>query len=135
MEKIPYREAVGSLIYLATTSRPDISFAVGQVSRYCAKYTRTHWNAVKRIFTYLKGTKKLKLCYGGTELPPAVVYCDADYAGDLDDRRSTSGYIFFYNGGPVCWEAENSPSQPSLLECPNIYLRTKLQKKVLGEEC
>jgi hypothetical protein len=103
MEKIPYREAVGSLIYLATTSRPDISFAVGQVSRYCAKYTRTHWNAVKRIFAYLKGTKNLKLCYGGTELPPAVVYCDADYAGDLDDRRSTSGYIFFYNGGPVCW--------------------------------
>jgi hypothetical protein len=61
MEKIPYREAVGSLMYLATTSRPDISFAVGQVSRYCANYTGAHSNGVEKIFVYLKGSKNLKL--------------------------------------------------------------------------
>ena len=113
MEKIPYREAVGSLIYLATTSRTDISFAVGQVSRYCAKYTRAHWNAVKRIFAYLKGTKNLKLCYGATELPPAVVYCDTDYAGDLDDQDLTTSS--FTMAGRYVGRAGNSPSQPSLL--------------------
>lgn len=108
MAKVPYREAVGALLYLASTSRLDISYAVGQVSKYCACYTRAHWNAVKRIFAYLKGTKNLKLCYGG-RAATFIAYCDADYGGDLDDRRSTTGFIFFYNGAPVCWASRKQP--------------------------
>ena len=114
---------------MATTSRPDI-FAVGQISRYCANYTSTHWNAVIRIFSYLKGTTNLRLRYGGKELPLTIVYCGAEYKGDLDDRRSTSGYIFFCNGGPVCWESrKQSITAQSTTESPNIYLRTKQKKE------
>ena len=61
MKKVPYREAVGSLLYLATTTRPDIAFAVGQVSQFCQNPGYGHWNAVKRIILYLSGTPNHEL--------------------------------------------------------------------------
>lgn len=102
-EKIPYREAVGSLLYLAMTTRPDIAFAVGQVSQYCQNPGNGHWNAVKRIFSYLAGTPYHGLCFRNSNNQAVIGYSDADFARDQDTRRSTTGYIFFYHGGPVVW--------------------------------
>ena len=100
-----YQAAVGSLLYLSTKTRPDISYAVGNVARFCAKPTKQHWMAVKRIFRYLRGTSNLGLLYHGKASPDCIGYSDADWAGDVGDRKSTSGYMFLFGGGVVSWRS------------------------------
>jgi hypothetical protein len=102
MTKVPYKSAVGALLYLANATRPDITYAVGQVAKYCSNPQPAHWRAVKRIMAYLKGTCNLGIWLGGTN-EGVVCYGDADFAGDLDNRKSTSGSICFFRGGPVSW--------------------------------
>ncbi len=70
---VPYRETVGSLLYLTLMTRPDISFAVGLVSRYSEKHDQTHWNAVRRIISYLKGNSQLGICYNESTSGPALL--------------------------------------------------------------
>ena len=103
---IPYREAVGSLIFLASTSRPDITFAVNQVSRFFNSWTDEHWQAVKRIFRYLVHTINYKIIYSKTEKIKVEGYTDADYAGCLDTRKSTSGYVFLLANSPITWKSQ-----------------------------
>lgn len=103
MKKVPYREAVGSLLYLATTTRPDIAFAVGQVSQYCQNPGNGHWSAVKRIMSYLAGTPYHGLRFKKEDCDSVIGYSDADFARDLDSRKSTTGYIFLHFGGPIVW--------------------------------
>jgi len=83
-------------------TRPDIAQAVGVVSRYMANPGREHWNCVKRILRYIKGTSDVALCYGGSDF---IIngYVDSDYAGDLDKSKSTTGYVFQIAGGAVSW--------------------------------
>jgi hypothetical protein len=81
--KFPYCELVGSLLYLAVCTRPDITQAVGAVARYLSKATVSHWNAVHMILRYVKGTVKYGLMYGHGDLG-IIGYCAADYAGDID---------------------------------------------------
>lgn len=104
----PYREAVGSLVFLSTVSRPDIAFAVSVVS--LNNYNNTHWNAVKRIFRYIKGTKNLGIFFSNKNNSELTGYSDADYAGDQETRRSTSGYVFTLNGGCVTWSPKRQTS-------------------------
>lgn len=106
-ENVPYREAVGSLMFLAVVSRPDIAFAVNLVSKYLNKHSRAHWMAVKRIFAYLVGTQDRGILYrsGGKE-SELVGYCDADFAGDLETRRSTTGYAFMFANGVISWSSQ-----------------------------
>lgn len=85
MMKIPYRECIGSLLFAAQISRPDISFAVNMLSRYVENPGKSHWQALKRIFRYLKATKDLRLSYGETN-ERLIGYCDADWGGDMDER-------------------------------------------------
>lgn len=99
-----YQELVGALLYIATCTRPDISFAVGQLSRHVAKPTTNHLMAAKAVLRYLKGTRELAINYGKAE--DMVGYSDADYAGDLDTRLSTTGYIFTLNGAAVSWASK-----------------------------
>jgi hypothetical protein len=101
----PYRELVGSLMHLSVTVRPDISFAVGALSRYLASPTMVHWQAAKGVLRYLAGTADYGITYGPGSLE-LVGYCDADYAGDIDTRRSTSGYVFVLNGGAISWQSK-----------------------------
>jgi hypothetical protein len=108
-ENFPYREAVGSLIYLAVTSRPDISYAVNQVAQHSENPNRSHWAAVKRIISYLKGTPKLGIKFDGRCSKTITGFTDADYAGDLDTRRSTTGFVFLLNSGPVSWSSRRQP--------------------------
>ncbi len=102
MSRVPYANAVGSLMYAVMCTRPDICFAVGLVSRYQSNPGPAHWRAVKRIFRYLRGTSDFVLCYGAADLRLRG-FCDADWAGDIDERRSTSGYVFILGGGAVSW--------------------------------
>lgn len=101
----PYRSAVGSLLYLALVTRPDISFAVGQVSRFCESFDDSHVTAVKRIMSYLRGTTNYGICYDGSKGGPPIGYSDADYGGCLDTRRSTTGTLFKYHNGPIAWSS------------------------------
>lgn len=100
---IPYREAVGTLLFLFLISRPDIAYAVGIVSRYLDKYDDQHWNAVKKIMRYLSRTKNLGIMYSKRENLNLIGFSDSDYAADMDTRRSTSGYIFKLANGPITW--------------------------------
>ena len=104
---VPYREAVGSLVFLAAVSRPDIAFAVNSVSKYLSKHNATHWRAVKRIFAYLQGTIDYGIKYvsGGSEAM-LIGFSDADYAGDVETRRSTTGYVFCLSNGAVTWSSQ-----------------------------
>ncbi|XP_073219944.1 secreted RxLR effector protein 161-like [Cicer arietinum] len=93
-----YRGMIGSLLYL-TASRPDIIFAVGLCARFQSSPKEPHLTAVKRIFRYLIGTTDLGLWYSKGSHFDFVAYCDADYAGDKMERKSTSGACQFL------WEA------------------------------
>jgi hypothetical protein len=92
MHTVPYLQAVGALMYLATATRPDIAYAVGVLARFSKNPGMAHWKAVKHLFCYLKGTLDLKLTYSpdpnNTEL--FTTYTDADHGGNPDNGRSTS---------------------------------------------
>uniref|UniRef100_A0A2N9EUJ4 CCHC-type domain-containing protein n=1 Tax=Fagus sylvatica TaxID=28930 RepID=A0A2N9EUJ4_FAGSY len=106
MSKVPYASAVGCLMYAMVCTRPDLAHAVSTVSRYMANPGREHWNAVKWIFRYLKGTAEYGILFSRQPGTNSVVgYVDADYAGEVDDRRSTTGYVFTLSGGPICWKS------------------------------
>ena len=100
-----YQSAVGSLLYLSVKTRPDITYAVNSVARYCARPTIQHWKAVKRIMRYLKGTQSLGILYRSDGPTDFVGYSDADWAGDIEDRKSTSGYFFQLGSGAVSWSS------------------------------
>uniref|UniRef100_A0A2N9GJC7 Integrase catalytic domain-containing protein n=1 Tax=Fagus sylvatica TaxID=28930 RepID=A0A2N9GJC7_FAGSY len=99
-------QEVGCLMYAMVCTRPDLAHAVSTVSRYMANPGREHWNAVKWIFRYLKGTAEHGILFSRQPGTNSVVgYVDADYAGEVDDRRSTTGYVFTLSGGPICWKS------------------------------
>lgn len=104
-DTVPYREAVGSLMFLMVSSRPDIAYAVSQVSRFCERPEAPHWNAVKRILAYLRGTTQHGLCFSGSSITQLFGYTDSDFAGNAVDRRSTSGFAFLFNGSIVAWSS------------------------------
>lgn len=98
---VPYRETVGTLLFLSLVSRPDIAYAVSIVSRYLDKYSNIHWNAIKKITRYLTYTKDRDILYSKCENLKLIGISNSDYAADIDTRRSTSGYIFKLSNGPV----------------------------------
>ena len=103
MAKVPYANAVGSLMYTMVCTRPDISHVVSIVSRYMHDPGKSHWQAVKWIMRYLQNTVNVGLTFEQDKsLGKCIVgYCDSDYAGDLDKRRSTTGYFFTLTKAPV----------------------------------
>ncbi|KAH9687838.1 hypothetical protein KPL70_014918 [Citrus sinensis] len=107
MSTTPYLSAVGCLMYAMVLTRPNISHAVSVVSKYMANPGKEHWRAVKWILRYLSGTADYGLIYGakrGTEVD-VEGYVDADYAGDLDKRRSLTCYLFTLSGCTINWKA------------------------------
>jgi hypothetical protein len=103
--RFPFTELVGSLLYLAACTRPDISQAVGVLSRYMAHPTEQHWNIAKDVLRYLLNTQNVGIVFqqSGCYLHG---YCDADFAGDVDTRRSTTAYVFVLNGGAISWSSK-----------------------------
>ena len=117
-----YKSAVGMLLYLSGWTRPDIAFAVSNVARFCSRPTKEHWVAVKCILKYLKGTANYGLLYTKKDDANRVIvgFSDADWAGNANDRKSTSGYLFMVSGAPVSWKLRNKP----VLHSPQLKLNT-----------
>ncbi len=107
MSYVPYASAVGSMMYAVVCTKPDVSHAVGVLSRFMSKPGKEHWTTVKQVFRYLRGTSDYGLCYQARSGLDKVLgicgFVDADWARDLDQRRSTSGYVFKLFGGAVSW--------------------------------
>ncbi|WKA07403.1 hypothetical protein VitviT2T_025235 [Vitis vinifera] len=126
MRRVPYASVVGSLMYSMVCTRPDIAYAVGVVSRFLSNPGRLHWEAVKWIMRYLQGTSKLKLTFGSGK-PVLVGYTDSDMSRDVDNRRSTSGYLMTFSGGVVSWQSR-------LQKCVALST-TKAEYIVVAEAC
>jgi hypothetical protein len=104
-----YLQLVGSLIHL-TTTRPDISFAVSMVSRFMSNPKEIHWKAAKRILRYMRGTIGYGLIYRSTKDFRLIGYTNSDWAGCMDDRKSTSGYSFSMGSAAVAWSTKKQPT-------------------------
>ncbi|KXJ72391.1 hypothetical protein RP20_CCG018186 [Aedes albopictus] len=100
----PYRELIGCLMYVALITRPDLSAAVNYFSQFQGCPTEQHWTFLKRVLRYVKGTIDVGLEYQGKDSAPLLVaFCDADWANDVADRRSVSGYLFKVYGCTTIW--------------------------------
>jgi hypothetical protein len=103
-----YQKMVGSLIYL-TLTRSDIPYSVGVVSRYMRNPKKSHLDAVKHILRYVKGIINFGILYKKIKDCQLVGYCDADYTGDYDTRRSSTGYYFSLGSGIISWCSKRQP--------------------------
>jgi hypothetical protein len=101
----PYQELVGSLLYLANTTRPDLSTSTNILAGGMSAPTERHWRLAKGVIRYLQGTIGLGITYGRSSTPLAF-YTDADYAGCKDTRRSRSGFLCTSYGGAVAWRSK-----------------------------
>uniref|UniRef100_A0A5S6QKH9 Reverse transcriptase Ty1/copia-type domain-containing protein n=1 Tax=Trichuris muris TaxID=70415 RepID=A0A5S6QKH9_TRIMR len=104
MLRFPYQTLIGSLMYLAVATRPDIAYAVSSLSQFNTNYAEEHWKAAKRILLYLKGTSNFGLVYRRSGKPPRG-YADADWGACPIGRRSYTGFLFKYGDAAVSWEA------------------------------
>ncbi|KAG9440057.1 hypothetical protein H6P81_020222 [Aristolochia fimbriata] len=104
VSQLRYSQIIGSLMYLSNCTRPDISYAVGRLSRYTSNPNKTHWSAIERLLRYLKGTVNYGIHYSG--LPTVLEgYSDANWISDSDETKSTSGFVFTLGGGAVAWKS------------------------------
>jgi transposase InsO family protein len=137
-----FKRIVGSLMYLSAT-RPDMMYAISLISRFMERPTEMHLNAAKRVLRYLKGTMNFGLVYRKGEEQELIGYSDSDYAGDQDDRKSTSGYVFMLSAGAVSWCSKKQPvvtlstTEAEFIAaassaCQAVWLRRILQQ--LGHE-
>ncbi|KAM6563895.1 hypothetical protein CsatB_023893 [Cannabis sativa] len=110
MKDVPYSNAVGSIMYLMVSTRPDLGYAMSVLSKYMANPGKVHWLAMKWVFRYLLGTTKVGLIYNRQKANTIIEgYSDSDYAGDRDNRRSTSAYFFLIGGNCVSWKVQLQP--------------------------
>ena len=105
MKAVPYALAVGSLQYAQVCTRPDLAFVTGVLDRYQSNPGIEHWKMAKKALRYAQGTKDLMLTYKRSDCLEIRGYSDADFAGDKDDRKSTSGYVFTLAGGAISWRS------------------------------
>jgi hypothetical protein len=125
---------IGSLLYV-TTSRPDVMQAVGQVARFQATPKESHVLVVKRIFRYLKGTKDFGLWYPKGKYISLIAYTDADWAGCIDDRQSTSGVTFYVGECLVSWLSKKQSSVSlSIAEAKYIATTTCCTQVILMKQ-
>lgn len=119
LEKKPYRNGVGSLMYLSMCTRSDLSHAVGVLSQHVEHPGEPHWDALIHVFRYLKGTTHLGIKFDGSD-PHTIIgqkshhlpvsMCDADWAGDPNTRRSTTCYVFKLAGRSLSWKSCLQPT-------------------------
>jgi hypothetical protein len=104
IDQLRYSQIIGSLMYLAGATRPDISYAVSKLSRFTSNPGEEHWSALERVMKYLRGTTTLGLHYTGY---PSVLegYSDSNWISDADEIKATSGYIFTFGGAAVSWRS------------------------------
>ena len=103
--EVPYLSAIGALMYLANSTRPDIAFVVNLLARHSAKPTQHHWTGVKNIFRYLNGTKDLGLFFKKNLDPNMIGYTDAGYLSDPHNGKSQTGFVFLHGGTAISWKS------------------------------
>ncbi|XP_020577796.1 uncharacterized protein LOC110022962 [Phalaenopsis equestris] len=144
IDPIFFKSLVGSLRYL-TCTRPDILYVVGLVSRYMETPTVTHLKTAKRIMRYIKGTIDFGLFYSSSNNFKLVGYSDSDWAGDMDDRKSTTGFVFFIGDTAFTWMSKKQPIvtlstceaeyvAATSCVCHAIWLRNLLKEISLPQE-
>lgn len=101
-----YQQLVGSLMYAMLGTRPDICFAVNRLSQFGSNPTHDHLLAAQHVLQYLSNTRHHKLTYGRNDSTELIAYSDSDWAGDRDDRRSTTGYTFILSGSSIAWATQ-----------------------------
>ena len=133
-----YKSIVDSLMYL-TATKPDIMHVVSLISRFMDTPKEAHWQATKRILRYVKGTKMFGILYHTSEHSDLVGYTDSDWAGSVDDRKSTSGYIFHMGSGAISWASKkqsivalSTAEAEYAAACQAVWMRRML--KSLGQE-
>lgn len=104
-----YQSIIGSLMYLATSTRPDISYAVSALSQFNSRPTHEHFVAAKRVIRYIKGTSNYNLKFE-SKGTPLQGFTDADWGGDINDRKSYTGFVFVLAGGAVSWQSRKQKS-------------------------
>ena len=114
MERVPYLEAIGSLLWLAGGTRPDISYSVAHLARYSTNPGRAHWRQVQYLMRYLEGTQDLGIIYGrdagGVPFVPLCTASDASWGDGPDRRSSCTGWVVFSAGGPISWSSTRMKS-------------------------
>ncbi|KAH9681147.1 hypothetical protein KPL71_026853 [Citrus sinensis] len=107
MKNMPYSSVVGCIMYAMVCTRPDLAYGIGVLSRFMSNPGKHHWNAAKWMLRYLKGTAGHGIVYGRVDKSSDQVqgYVDSDFAGDLDKKRSITGYVYTLCGGAVSWKA------------------------------
>ena len=101
MRTIPYASAVGSIMYAQVCTHPDLAFITGMLGRFQSNLVMDHWKAVKKVLRYLQGNKEYMLVYKKTDNLEVVGYLDTDFAGCVDTKKSTSGYVFMLANGAI----------------------------------
>ncbi|XP_073138282.1 secreted RxLR effector protein 161-like [Henckelia pumila] len=140
--EVSYLSAIGALMYLANSTRPDIAFAVNLLARYSSSPTRRHWNGIKHLFRYLQGTRNI--FYSNACNLQLIGYADAGYLSDPHKGKSQTGYLFTYGGTAISWRSTKqtmvatSSNHAKILaiheasrEC--VWLRSKIHR--IKEEC
>ena len=105
-DQAKYRSIVGGLLYLSNATRPDVACAVSDLSRYVCSPKQPHWEAAIRVLRYLKGSRLVGITFGRQPDQTLLGYTDADWAGDVQSRRSTTGWIFLLFGGALSWRSK-----------------------------
>ncbi|XP_024081556.1 uncharacterized protein LOC106664782 [Cimex lectularius] len=128
-DSVPYQQAIGSLLYVSQISRPDIAFAVNSLSQFNNNPLKCHWQAVKRVIRYLKGTSDLKLEFSKNENSNLLCFSDADWGNKNNDRHSVSGSSFKYMGGLISWASKKQRTVAlSTVEAEYVALSCTVQE-------
>ncbi|KAJ0507783.1 putative RNA-directed DNA polymerase [Helianthus annuus] len=119
VSQLEYSKVIGCLMYAMISTRPNIAYAVGKLSRFTSNPSAQHWQAVNRLLKYLKGTMHFGFCYSGF---PSVIegYSDASWINNKEDHSSTSGWVFLLGGGAISWASKNKLA--SLTQLWNLSL-------------
>ena len=104
ISQIEYAQIIGNLMYFMNCTRPDITYAIGRLSRYTQSPNQDHWTTVRRVLKYLRGTINYSLYFSGF---PSLLerFSDANWISDSDEMKSTSGYVLILSGSAVSWKS------------------------------
>ncbi|KAI5404037.1 hypothetical protein KIW84_051253 [Lathyrus oleraceus] len=133
-----FKQLIRSIMYL-TATRPNIMYAVSLLSRYMSRPTEVHHSEAKRILCYLQGTTTFGILYRRGGSHELIGFTDSDYSGSVEDRRSTSGYVFMLSGAAVTWSSQKHPiatlstTEAKIIEaagssCQAIWMQWVLKK-------
>ena len=132
-KRIPYQQAIGSIMYIFQATRPDLAYAISTLSRFNNSFEIIHWQAVKSVFRYLQVTrhKNLKLCYSKSNNKIVEGFCDASFSKNIEDPRPVAGYVFTSQGGAVSWYSKRiKMSSLSTVEAELLALSVATQEAI-----